>query len=343
MLPPGRWQTAVLPSLLLLLTLSMPGQAVSPGACGSSGKWVKRHPSRHRHSLPRTNNCTEAERHLDQVWLPTQPACSLLDWDVSSNALAQVLSPLHGARLLLAGDSLVQQLFLALRSLLEAEVVPFPSEDAVHMPGEQAADGQRQAVRSRLHATAHNITLDYMRNNVLGEHFNGALVALAARYDHILVSAGTWYNEVDSARTARINSTAGWRPRHRAEFEQDVRGFGSAISALGLQAQFFWLQPTPQHFVGGGSFHGKLTTSCEERKPEDVTRARWRSDVARESLAGSGLTILETFEALDPLYDSHPFNKIGRKDCTHFCLVGAAQLFQCSLILSHLLWVERGS
>ena len=329
-----------LPSLLLLL-LSLPahGTAASPGVCGSRGMWVERAPGVRILTLEATNNCTLAERHLDRVWLPTAKHCRLLDWDVSSQDLHAALEPLRNARLLLVGDSLVLQLEFAFRSLLEAEfVIPFPHHEVVRMAGEQAANGQRQALRNRVFASLYNLTIDYLRNNVLGEHFNDVLPQLAARYDYILVSAGLWYNEKDTPVPKR-NSSVAWRPRQRAEFERDLKGFGSAVRALSLQSRIFWLQPSPQHLLGGGSFLGNLSTSCEKRKPEDVVRARWRSLVAREHLASSGMTLLETVDALDPLFDSHPFIPAGRKDCTHFCLVGAAQIFQTSLILSHILWL----
>ena len=280
---------------------------------------------------------------MDIVWRPQAANCTLFDWNRDALGVTTALSPLRNSRILMVGDSLMSQLYYALRSLLSGEFAKsFPLDQIVHLRGELAADGQRQAAWMRMQASSLNITIDYLRNNVLGEHLNEVLPTLSARYDTILVSAGLWYNEFNNAGLKSNASSTGWRPRQRAEYESELRGFGSAVRSQSLQSRIIWLQPSPQHFVGGGSWSGNLSHTCEKRKPEHVARARWRSDVARELLASSGMTLLETFGGLDHLYDSHPFTPAGRKDCTHFCLVGASQLFQTSLVLSHLLWLEGG-
>jgi len=283
------------------------------------------------------SSCSAHQQSFNKRWKSKIPA----EIDILSSSNIAVLSILHGIHAVLVGDSLILQVFSALKW-----VFPFSKSNIYGTPEKNAKAKKIQCsgpisicFSSNCTSISRSFTVSYCRNNVLGPDFGSRIQNITAllKADLLIINSGIWYNDIsDSANEKNLEARRNgdihsWKPLSKTQYIKDLELFENQIFAFRYknpEVFVLWVESTPQHFLEG-TFYPNSNTSdgCHMFSKETLARARWRNSIASAVMDRAGVKVVPIFNLLATLHNSHPRSKDGKGyDCTHFCDPSIAQI-----------------
>ena len=174
-------------------------------------------------------------------------------------------------------------------------------------------------------------------------------------FNYTIINSGLWYNRINQTEEEdlQIRGTKRkarefkqWAPLSQLAYEKDLKLLNIQIKEHTRKynrsvSNIMWMESSPQHFRTGtfhrSDLHRDGEQGCKEFDDVELEASLWRNRLSERHLS---LPVIHTFLPLAELYYSHPRNKAGIPDCTHFCNPGLAPLFLATRIMTNLVTRE---
>ena len=297
-------------------------------------------------------NCTHKERSLDKYYRYEH---GTQDLDIAKFPIVDRLKVLANQHVLFLGDSLMRQVFYSLFWIFPGSSKR-PSKprglDKYAVCGVDTND-----IDFSIYVTRLDLTVHYCYNTYLGEHLNNTIdmLFLKKHFNYTIINSGLWYNrinmtEAEDSRIRGIKRKAKefkkWAPLSESAYENDLKLLDIQIKKHSLKhgddtSYMMWMESSPQHFRTGtfhqSDLHREGKQSCKQFDDEELEASLWRNKLSERYLS---LPVIHTFLPLASLYYSHPRNRAGIPDCTHFCNPGLAPLFLATRVLTNIVTRE---
>ena len=296
-------------------------------------------------------NCTRSERDLNKYFRSRH---GTQDLDITLFPIVDKLRLLADQHILLLGDSLMRQAFYSLFWI-------FPgSSKRPSKPKSLKEDiicGVDSDIDFAIYVTRLKLTVHYCYNTYLGEHLSNTIdtLFLKKHFNYTIINSGLWYNRINRTEEEdlQIRGTKRkarefkqWAPLSQLAYEEDLKLLDRQLKKHTMKydrgaSNTMWMESSPQHFRTG-TFHRsdiyrEGEQSCKKFDDMELEASLWRNRLSEKYLS---LPVIHIFLPLADLYYSHPRNKAGIPDCTHFCNPGLAPLFLVTRILTNIVTRE---